>query len=265
LLATPLTLPPSASSSPPPPPPPPTALSNSSPAKSKFAAHKTHIFKGTVQRDLLPLIFSQLASSQALYWVSESFSNLVCDFFFLTLCYLYREEFILPVCLIWRVATLHINYRGELKMYEFCRNSGLPLDTGSRYSQYYLIWKFTTPHIVSSGKSFKPILKHSHAFKRILKQKIDCAYKALLTGNILKELKMRVALGSKSLLPVVNDSGETISGYFELEKLNSKNSTKFEVVVRISHLIKKMGVQNLFGLSFKERKREVTKRKDTHM
>jgi hypothetical protein len=35
--------------------------------------------KGTVQQDILPLIFSRMGSSQAPYWVSEGFSNLASN------------------------------------------------------------------------------------------------------------------------------------------------------------------------------------------
>ncbi len=51
----------------------------------------------------------------------------------------------------------HCSQRRVTNVWVFCRNSGLPCDTGSRYSPYCLIQRVTTPCIVYSQESLMAV------------------------------------------------------------------------------------------------------------
>ncbi len=77
-------------------------------------------FKGTVQLDLLPQIFLQMASSQASYSVSEGFSNLASKFRKYSHCLI--DSMLSFIAESWYslYCLMHIIYSWELRLCEFC-------------------------------------------------------------------------------------------------------------------------------------------------
>ncbi len=127
---------------------------------------------GTVQRDFLPPIFSQMDSSHDSYLVFKDFSNLASN----SMSYLrflidspllfIAESLYSPYCLLQRVATLRIilernhfllelsaqrecpaKSKGGLKWYQ---SIGIPL----RMSRWTLFFKFCHPYHVIFKKPF---------------------------------------------------------------------------------------------------------------
>jgi hypothetical protein len=121
-------------------------------------------FKGTVQRDFLPPIFSQMDFSQAPYSVFKDFSNLASNsrrysrFLIDSPLLFIAESWYSPYCLVRRVATLRFIIAGSHYL----------LELSAWTLAYRLIRRVDTSRIVYYGESLLPasFIAESHCWQR---------------------------------------------------------------------------------------------------
>ncbi len=120
-------------------------------------------------------------------------------------------------------------------------------NTESQCSSHRLLQGVT----VDSGESFLQILKDSPCLEREIEAKNQLSMYSTAYRENFKMSKNIDCLSLFFLLPIVNDSGESIFQYFEYE--NSMNiRRKFEIastVTRVSRLMKNENKKNPVGLS----------------